>query len=99
MSGPAKASPGGMSGPVWTCLGLSGPVQEDKYLLQTNGNPFFFLQELHLSCLKKIMWFLSKMEANPYRKPAEIFVYKKTRLPFLSNRFKIVCKKSGDCEI
>ena len=41
MSGPAKASPGGMSGPVWTCLGLSGPVQEDKYLLQTNGNTSF----------------------------------------------------------
>ena len=33
MSGPAKANPGGMSGPVGTCLDLSGPVKEDKYLL------------------------------------------------------------------
>ena len=48
MSGPAKASPGGMSGLVLICLDLSGPVQEDKYLLQTNGNTFFS-QELHLS--------------------------------------------------
>ena len=48
MSGPAKASPGGMSGLVLTCLDLSGPVQEDKYLLQTSGNTFLF-QKLHLS--------------------------------------------------
>ena len=34
---------------IWTCpdlpsrdLDMSGPVQEDKYLLQNNGNTFFF---------------------------------------------------------
>ena len=61
MSGPAKASPGGMSGPVWTCLDLSGPVQEDKYLLQTSGNTFFS-QKLHLSFFyKQIYHFSIKM--------------------------------------
>ena len=62
MSGPAKASPGGMSGPAWTCLDLSGPIQEDNYLLQTNGYTFCFSKNYtfpflltYLSSFNKIM--------------------------------------------
>ena len=51
MSGPAKASPGGMSGPVWTCLDLLGPVWTSPggQVLTANQRKYFFSQKLQLS--------------------------------------------------
>ena len=51
MSGPAKASPGGMSGPVWTSLDLPGPVWTSPggQVLTANQRKYVFSQELHHS--------------------------------------------------
>ena len=67
MSGPAKASPGGMSGPVRTCLDLPGPVWTSPggQVLTANQQKYFsFLQELHLSFFKRTFLFFNQLQAN-----------------------------------
>ena len=96
MSGPAKSWFGHVRTwkvVIWSCpdlksrdLDMSGPVQEDKYLLQTSGNTFSFFE---IFCT--FPFFMT----STYFKTAEIFFLRFYTFPFLlanlSFFYKIKC--------